>query len=112
MAYRVLRGGSWNNDNTNNLRASNRNRNNPTNTNDNNGFRCAAAQCFFHRPEMPGVHGRRDTAKERNTPCVPARQHFGEGPKSAVPPRPVVVRKGEAGRGASIVVLPRPSRAR
>ena len=100
MASRVVRGGSWNNNNTNNLRASNRNRNNPTNTNDNNGFRCAgAAQCFFHRPEMPGVHGRRDTATERNTPCVPARQHFGEGPKSAVPPRPVVARKGEAGRG-------------
>ncbi|MFC1736715.1 SUMF1/EgtB/PvdO family nonheme iron enzyme [Candidatus Hydrogenedentota bacterium] len=37
-SYRVLRGGSWNN-NHNNLRSANRNRNNPTNTNNNNGFR-------------------------------------------------------------------------
>jgi len=39
--WRVLRGGSWNNNNINNLRAANRNRNNPTNTNNNVGFRCA-----------------------------------------------------------------------
>ncbi len=38
--YRVLRGGSWNN-NANNARAANRNNNTPTNTNNNNGFRCA-----------------------------------------------------------------------
>lgn len=37
---RVLRGGSWNNDNPDNLEASNRNRNDPTNRNNNNGFRC------------------------------------------------------------------------
>ncbi|MEZ0397153.1 MAG: SUMF1/EgtB/PvdO family nonheme iron enzyme [Anaerolineales bacterium] len=36
---RVLRGGSWNN-NDNNVRASNRNRNEPTNIN-NVGFRCS-----------------------------------------------------------------------
>jgi formylglycine-generating enzyme required for sulfatase activity len=35
-----LRGGSWNN-NTDNLRASNRNRNRPDNTNNNIGFRPA-----------------------------------------------------------------------
>jgi len=35
---RVLRGGSWNN-NDNNLRAANRNRNNADNRNNNNGFR-------------------------------------------------------------------------
>ncbi|MCW5854308.1 MAG: SUMF1/EgtB/PvdO family nonheme iron enzyme [Anaerolineae bacterium] len=38
---RVLRGGSWNNNNENNLRAAYRNRNNPANENNNNGFRCA-----------------------------------------------------------------------
>ncbi|MBM4387842.1 MAG: SUMF1/EgtB/PvdO family nonheme iron enzyme [Deltaproteobacteria bacterium] len=37
----VLRGGSWNN-NTDNLRASNRNRNEPDNRNNNNGFRVAS----------------------------------------------------------------------
>jgi retron-type reverse transcriptase len=37
---RVLRGGSWNN-NENNCRVANRNRNTPTNINNNNGFRCA-----------------------------------------------------------------------
>jgi formylglycine-generating enzyme required for sulfatase activity len=36
--YRVLRGGSWNN-NANNCRTANRNRNNPDNRNNNNGFR-------------------------------------------------------------------------
>ena len=40
---RVLRGGSWNND-TNNLRSSNRNDNTPGNTNNNNGFRVASTQ--------------------------------------------------------------------
>jgi formylglycine-generating enzyme required for sulfatase activity len=38
---RVLRGGSWNN-NDNNLRVSNRNNNDPTNTNNNVGFRCVS----------------------------------------------------------------------
>ncbi len=38
-----MRGGSWNNDNTNNLRCANRNRNNPDNRNNNNGFRVASA---------------------------------------------------------------------
>ncbi|MBT6433273.1 MAG: SUMF1/EgtB/PvdO family nonheme iron enzyme [Deltaproteobacteria bacterium] len=41
MNTRVLRGGSFNNNNTNNLRTSNRNNNNPDNRNNNNGFRCA-----------------------------------------------------------------------
>jgi hypothetical protein len=40
MPYRVLRGGSWNNDTTN-LRCAQRNNNNPTNRNNNNGLRCA-----------------------------------------------------------------------
>ena len=37
---RVLRGGSWNNDNPENLRSSYRNNDNPDNRNPNNGFRC------------------------------------------------------------------------
>ncbi len=41
IAGRVLRGGSWNNDNPDNFRCANRNNNNPANRNDNNGFRCA-----------------------------------------------------------------------
>jgi hypothetical protein len=40
---RVLRGGSWNNDNPDNFQGSNRNNNNPDNRNDNNGFRCVGA---------------------------------------------------------------------
>ena len=40
--YRVLRGGSWNN-NPNNTRAANRNSNNPDNWNNNVGARCAKA---------------------------------------------------------------------
>lgn len=36
-----MRGGSWNNDNAQNFRASNRNNNDPSNRNNNNGFRCA-----------------------------------------------------------------------
>ncbi len=43
MAARCLRGGSWNNDNTDNFRCANRNNNNPDNRNDNHGFRCASA---------------------------------------------------------------------
>ena len=37
---RVLRGGSWNNNERGNLLSSNRNHNTPTNRNNNNGFRC------------------------------------------------------------------------
>jgi len=38
-ANRVLRGGSWNNNNTDNFRCDYRNRNNPHNRNNNRGFR-------------------------------------------------------------------------
>ena len=37
---RVLRGGSWNNNERGNLLSSNRNHNTPGNRNNNNGFRC------------------------------------------------------------------------
>ena len=48
---RVLRGGSFNN-NENNLRAANRNRNNPENRNDNNGFRVVASRSSRYSPEL------------------------------------------------------------
>jgi len=39
VAVRVVRGGSWNNNNENNYRSANRNRNQPDNRNNNLGFR-------------------------------------------------------------------------
>jgi hypothetical protein len=47
--FRVLRGGSWNN-NPNNCRSANRNRNNPDNTNNNLGFRLVVGvvACTLH----------------------------------------------------------------
>jgi len=48
---RVLRGGSFNN-NDNNVRAANRNRNNPNNRNNNIGFRVVFSTLFS--PELPG----------------------------------------------------------
>lgn len=54
---KVLRGGSWNN-NENNARASNRNNNNPNNQNDNIGFRCvAAAPGVVSASQVHRVHG-------------------------------------------------------
>ena len=41
-ANRVLRGGSWNNDNTDNFRCAYRNNNHPDNRNNNNGFRVSS----------------------------------------------------------------------
>ena len=48
--YRVLRGGSWNN-NTENSRSANRNNNNPNNRNNNNGFRVAREYAPSGKPE-------------------------------------------------------------
>ena len=54
---RVLRGGSFNN-NDQNVRCADRNRNNPDNRNRNNGFRVVASTFFKIRdlsgPELPG----------------------------------------------------------
>lgn len=44
--WRVLRGGSWNN-NPHNLRAANRNQNAPGNSNNNTGFRLARTAHLF-----------------------------------------------------------------
>ena len=81
---RVLRGGSWNN-NQDNARVSNRNNNNPNNRNNNNGFRvvvrptstdnfhmvrgafppagCAGFITGMQLPELIGVHGFRSEAE-------------------------------------------------
>jgi len=52
-SHRVLRGGSFNN-NERNVRCARRNRNNPNNRNRNNGFRVVLAHNFLSLPEMPG----------------------------------------------------------
>jgi len=49
---RVLRGGSWIN-NQNNCRAANRNRNNPNNRNNNIGFRLCLSSHIVLRPCVP-----------------------------------------------------------
>jgi len=51
---RVLRGGSWNN-NDNNCRVANRNRNNPDNRNNNNGFRLVLSQVSFSLVLFGGI---------------------------------------------------------
>ncbi len=53
--HRVLRGGSWNN-NQNNARCTYRNRNEPDNWNNNVGFRVVVAHGLLCLPEM--LHGR------------------------------------------------------
>ena len=55
---RVVRGGSWNNDNPDNLRASNRNRNDPTNRNNNLGLRCGRV-CPVRPAAVAGDSGAR-----------------------------------------------------
>ena len=53
---RVVRGGSWNNNDHDNFRCANRNNNKPDNRNNNKGFRCSSTfQC-----RGPGVYGRRE----------------------------------------------------
>ena len=48
-ATRVLRGGSWNNNNRDNLLSSNRNNNDPDNRNENIGFRVVVEAGFGGR---------------------------------------------------------------
>ena len=63
---RVLRGGSWNNNDRDNLLSSNRNNNNPGNRNNNNGFRCVLVVAGG-KALRPGK-GRRDARRGRK-PC-------------------------------------------
>ena len=53
-ASRVLRGGSWNNDNTENFRGAYRNNNKPDNRNNNNGFRAASTRSLVRVPGFMG----------------------------------------------------------
>ena len=48
-SFRVIRGGSFNNDDARNLRADNRNNNDPGNRNDNLGFRLVSSR---RRPDV------------------------------------------------------------
>jgi retron-type reverse transcriptase len=52
---RVLRGGSWNNNERRNLRSANRNRNTPDNRNNNYGFRVAAGSLKANWTRMPVI---------------------------------------------------------
>ena len=54
---RVVRGGSWIN-NQRNVRCAYRNRNNPDNRNNNQGFRVVVSHDLLDRPEMPCAHER------------------------------------------------------
>jgi len=54
---RVVRGGSWNNDNTDNFHCAYRNNNDPTKRNDNNGFRCASTLMAGARQSTDGRGG-------------------------------------------------------
>ena len=71
---RVVRGGSWNNTNPDNFRASYRNNNTPTNRNNNLGFRCVRRSPGPPIPMTIGIrrnsvhHGARKCAK--GSPCA------------------------------------------
>jgi len=119
-----VRGGSWNN-NANNLRCANRNNGDPTNSNDNNGFRCASSYPICGR--SPGVHGcpavpRRGPDRFPVLP-VPSRGPFAGGrtskrcswPRRASPSGPVssgrerYPRLGDSGDLDPLDVPPRPA---
>jgi hypothetical protein len=61
-AFRVLRGGSWNNNNRDNLLSSNRNNNDPDNRNENIGFR-VVVEAGSGRKVISAPKDRRDLAR-------------------------------------------------
>lgn len=71
---RVLRGGSWNNNN-NNVRSANRNNNTPDNINNNVGFRCARSLLMFFEPEYAAFTDSACVFWKR-VPDVPAQRSF------------------------------------
>jgi hypothetical protein len=87
---RVLRGGSWD-DNENNARASNRNNNNPNNQNDNIGFRCvAAAPGVVSASQVQRVHGCDASAPGEHSRPGPGWGAIANSTKDSLPPfRPV-----------------------
>ncbi|MBI1880036.1 MAG: SUMF1/EgtB/PvdO family nonheme iron enzyme, partial [Chloroflexi bacterium] len=92
---KVLRGGSWNN-NENNARASNRNNNNPNNQNDNIGFRCvAAAPGVVSASQVHRVHGRGASAPGEHSRPGPGWAAVANSTKDTLPPsRPVGLCRG------------------
>ena len=59
---RVLRGGSWNNNDPDNLLSSNRNNNTPDNRNNNIGFRCVLVGGMSRKADEPGEVSAEPTA--------------------------------------------------
>ncbi|HOT96341.1 MAG TPA: SUMF1/EgtB/PvdO family nonheme iron enzyme [bacterium] len=90
---RVLRGGSWNN-NQNNVRCANRNRNNPGNRNDNIGFRVVLSPRFsfagiVRRNTIFRIEAKNGGACSWLCGLVPYRRI-----STVPPPRPCALRRG------------------
>jgi len=93
----VLRGASWNNDDSRNLLSSNRNNNTPDNRNDNNGFRCvlvcgSAARWPRHQESARCRTGKRPVRPEPRShltfPATPRRSR-GKDAAQAVTGKPM-----------------------
>ncbi len=96
---RVLRGGSWNNDNTGNLRASNRNNNNPRNRNNNYGFRCVSRS---PGPPIPIMSGSAGVASITVFASVRRGVHVRRGPVPGFPRGRIANRPAATGRRATV----------
>lgn len=105
--YRVLRGGSWNNE-PDNVRSANRNRNTPTKRDDNIGFRCAqdacpmvrirtfmggGSECIVGRSDRSRAGRIRRRSAEERTTCL-----LGRPSDPITDPGPVRRRAQHAGR--------------
>ena len=100
---RVLRGGSWNNNNTDNFRCANRN-NNPNKRNDNNGFRCSSTLVAGARrsTDSRGVHTGVQAVSRSRIRCRAAEYRRGAGrlvglrPEGFPAPHPIGEHRGES----------------
>jgi hypothetical protein len=101
-SLRVLRGGSFNNDQRN-ARCAYRNRNNPNNRNNNNGFRVVLAHDFLPLPEMPGGDSflAEASKKSRRGPSLAASRALrcGTGQIGQARPLPGMQVRAGAGNG-------------
>ncbi|CAG1004079.1 hypothetical protein ANRL4_03413 [Anaerolineae bacterium] len=93
----MLRGGSWNNNNTENFRCDYRNRNNPENRNNNRGFRLALPCPLKMR--MPGVYGRPVSILGKSAGGSRPSRRKAQG-KYKKAPSVLVTREGESSGGA------------
>jgi hypothetical protein len=89
-----VRGGSWANDNPENLSVSYRNNDHPDNRNQNNGFRCVV---------VGGVaaarwHHRKSGAMSDGLPACPARAKKSPNRLDHAPEEPGKIRGGRRGR--------------